>query len=56
MEHALIDFRVVDDATHQVTGLFVVEIPDVHPLEFIVCPCAEIAHQVPCRLMGEVVA
>ena len=47
--------RVINDAAHEIAGLFIVKISDMHPLKFVVCACAQIPHQVPCRLMREVV-
>ncbi len=47
--------RVINDSAHEIAGLFIVKISDMHPLKFVVCACAQIPHQVPCRLMREVV-
>ena len=47
---------VIDDPAHQVAGLLVVEIAQVHMLQLVIGPGAQVAHQVPGSLMGQVVA
>ena len=47
---------VVDNPAHQVAGLLVVEIAQVHVLQLVIGAGPQVAHQVPGRLMGQVVA
>ena len=44
------------DPAHEVSGLLVVEIPEMHVLELVIGLGAEISHKMPCRLMSHVVA
>ena len=47
---------VVHDAAHQVTGLLVVEIAEMHVFELVVDFCPEVADQIPGRLVRHVAA
>ena len=47
--------RVVDDAAHQIAGLFVVEKSEVEALKFVIKPASEVSHKIPCRTVRKVV-
>ena len=47
---------VIHHPAHQVTGLLVVKVSQVHPFQFVIGPGTQIAHQVPGRLMRQVIA
>ena len=47
---------VVHHPAHEVAGLLVVEIAQVHPFQLVVGPGAQVPHQVPGRLVGQIIA
>ena len=47
---------IIHHPAHQITGLFVMEISQVHPFQLVIRPGTQIPHQVPGRLMGQVIA
>ena len=47
---------IIDDSAHEITGLFIVEITDVHSLKLIICAGSQISHQMPGRFVCQIIA
>ena len=47
---------VVHHPAHQIAGLLVMEVPQVHALQLVVGPGAQVAHQIPGGFMGQIIA
>ena len=47
---------VIYDAAHQISGLLVMEISDVHPLKLVIGPGSEVPHQIPRRFVRQIIA
>ena len=47
---------VIDHAAHEVAGLLVVEIAQVHAFQLVICLGPKVAHQKPRGLVGKIIA